>query len=280
VHGHVPLSALLWKLVLFVVGGIGYVSALLGAYILVVRPNRKMLLATLWPADPDRRMLIVLLVVPLILPLALSPMSGIKFTPLWSMPGWFLLPIVLLAPREAVVRRINAIYVALSVLFLSLTVLAASPLVAWARFVQNEGQPGRAHYAAVSEELTETWRRNVQRPLKVVTGQFDLANAAAFYSSDHPHAWIFGDRRLSPWLTEDRLDRDGWAGICPATDKGCIAQMEAAAGDADDVIRVEFTHTASFMGWRGVPVRFVFIMVAPELSVSDLSAPDLSAPDL
>lgn len=265
VHGNLPTSHLLWKLVSFVIGGIGYVSVLLGAYLLIVRPNRQMLLATLWPSDPDRRMLVVLLLVPFLLPLAVSPISGIEFTPLWSMPGWFLLPIVLLSPREAAVSRTDASYVAVFVLGLSLIVLLASPVVAWARLVQQQGSPGRAHYAAVSQELHRAWQRDVQRPLTIVTGNTEFADAAAFYIPDHPRVWTFGDRRLTPWLTEERLEGEGWAAICPAIDKGCIASMEAASDDAEDVIRFEFSHTPSFLGWHGVPVRFVIIMVAPDV---------------
>ena len=96
-HGNVSMAGLLWSLVPYVVGGIGYVSVLLAAYALMVRPDRRTLRETLWPSDPGRRMLVVLLVVPLLLPLVVSPLAGIKFTPLWTMPAWFLLPIVLLS---------------------------------------------------------------------------------------------------------------------------------------------------------------------------------------
>ena len=121
-----------------------------------------MLRETLWPSDPERRMLVVLLVVPLLLPLVVSPLAGIKFTPLWTMPAWFLLPIVLLSPPQATVSRLDAVRLAFVVLCISLAVLAASPAVAWARFTQEQAKP-RAHSAAVSQELTRAWRKAVQR---------------------------------------------------------------------------------------------------------------------
>jgi hypothetical protein len=162
-HLNVPMSGLLWALVSYVIGGIGYVSVLLIAYALMVRPDRRALRETLWPSDPDRRMLVVLLLVPLLLPLVASPLAGIKFTSLWTMPAWFLLPIILLCPPQAMVGRLDAVRLAFIVLCISLVVLAASPAVAWVRFTQEQTKP-RAHSAAVSEELTRVWHETMQRP--------------------------------------------------------------------------------------------------------------------
>ena len=39
----------------------------------------------------------------------MSPVLGIALTPLWTMSAWFLLPIVLLAPPEVRVARLNAV---------------------------------------------------------------------------------------------------------------------------------------------------------------------------
>ena len=196
-------AALLWSVVSSTVSASGYVAILLVAYVLVVRPDRRTLMATLWPADPDRRMLVVLFAVPLLLPFVVLPLSGIKFSALWTLPAWFLLPVVLLAPPEAAVKRLDAVRVAFVVLCVSLAVLAASPAVAWARFVEEQAKP-RAHFAAVSQELTRAWRRAVKQPLAIVASSTDFANAAAFYSGDHPKSWDLGDPQLTPWIAEDR----------------------------------------------------------------------------
>ena len=134
---------LLWNVVSSIVSGAGYVLLLLAAYALVVRPDRRTLAATLWPADPDRRMLVVLFALPLLLPLVVSPLSGIKFSALWTLPAWFLLPIILLAPPQAAVQRLDAVRLAFVVLCVSLAVLAASPAVAWARFAEEQAQAAR-----------------------------------------------------------------------------------------------------------------------------------------
>lgn len=262
-HGNVPMAGLLWALVPYVIGGIGYVSVLLLAYALMVRPDRRTLRETLWPSDPDRRMLVVLLVVPLLLPLVVSPLIGIKFTPLWTMPAWFLLPIVLLSPPQATVSRLDAVRLAFVVLCISLAVLAASPAVAWARFTQEQAKP-RAHSAAVSRELTRIWRETMQRPLAIVTGDMDLANAVTFYSPDHPLFWSYFRPAWTPWITDAERARRGWAAVCPAVEeRACVALMKRAAAQSAGVTRVEFEHAAEFLGRRGPTMRFVFVLVPP-----------------
>jgi 4-amino-4-deoxy-L-arabinose transferase-like glycosyltransferase len=94
VHGAASMSVLLWRTAYSIVSAFGYILVLLLAYLVVVRPDRRTLRATVWPDDPDRRMLVVLLVAPLLLPIVVMPLSGIKFSALWTMPAWFLMPFV------------------------------------------------------------------------------------------------------------------------------------------------------------------------------------------
>jgi 4-amino-4-deoxy-L-arabinose transferase-like glycosyltransferase len=263
VHGGVPMMALLWKLLPYTLGAAGYVAIPILAYLLAVRPDRRTLAAVLWPCDPDRRMLVVLMAAPLLLPILFSPILGIRLTPLWTMSAWFLLPIVLLAPPEAVVSRTSAVNIALVVLGISLVVLVAAPAIAWLRFVDHGAGYDRAHLSGVSLELTREWRRAMQRPFTIVTGDPFLAQAATFYSPDHPQLWDIGTPRWTPWITAERRMREGWAAVCAVADKSCVAGVERAAGTAAGVVRVEYEHAATFLGMRGPPVRFAFILVPP-----------------
>jgi 4-amino-4-deoxy-L-arabinose transferase-like glycosyltransferase len=263
VHGGLSIAALLWQTVSSTVSAIGYVIILLLAYVLIVQPDRRTLRATLWPDEPDRRMLVVLLSAPLLLPIIVMPLSGIKFSALWTLPAWFLLPIVLLSPQSAQVKRPDAVRLASIILCLSVAMLAASPAIAWARFVGEAAKPDRAHFAAVSEALTRAWRLATKQPLKLVGSDTDLANAASFYSSDHPRSWNLGDPQLTPWIAADRPPRDDWAAVCPATLPSCLAFADRAVANAPGVIRQEYDHTATLFGRRGPPVRFIFVLVPP-----------------
>jgi hypothetical protein len=144
----------------------------------------------------------------------------------------------------------------------SLAVLAASPAIAWMRFVQEQGKP-RAHYVAVSQELTRAWRRAVKAPLTLVASSTDFANAAAFYSGDHPKSWDLGEPQLTPWIKEKQRPRDNWAAVCPAAEEVCLSLVRLATAQSKGAIRLEFEHAATFLGRRGPPVRFVFVLVPP-----------------
>ena len=204
----------------------------------------------------------VLLAVPLMLPMLMSPVLGIALTPLWTMSAWFLLPIVLLAPPEVRVARLNAVRLAFLILCYSLTALAASPAIAWIRFAHENPRPTRAHYAAVSEELTRAWRQATKRPLRIVAGQFDLAHAVTFYSPDHP-AWMGSSPQMTPWITEEHRSRDGWAAICAAIADTCEGAIMHETEKAAGVIRIEYELATSFLGWRGPPAKYVFVLVPP-----------------
>jgi 4-amino-4-deoxy-L-arabinose transferase-like glycosyltransferase len=262
VHSATSLAELLWRMVTYLAGAVGYVILPIVAYLIIVRPDGRLLTETLWPTDPDRRMLVVLLAALVLLPVPLSPAIGIQITPLWAMSAWFLLPIILLAPVEAKVARLDAVRLAIAVLCISLATLLAAPAVAWARFTQEQAKSQRAHYADVSLEMTQAWRRTTQQPLTIVTGDFNFANAVTFYSPDHPQHWTASAPHWTPWISEQQRTREGWAAICPVDDGGCEQHARQLAGDAR-VVRLEHEHSASFLGHRGPPVRFVFLLVPP-----------------
>src|SRR5262245_63297756 len=261
VHGGGPMGALL-STVSSTASAVGYVAIPLAAYVLIVRPDRRMLAATLWPADPDRRMLVVLFALPLLLPIVVMPLAGITFSALWTLPAWFLLPVILLSPPQAVVQRLDAVRLAFIVLCISLAALAASPAVAWARFVEEQGRP-RVHYAAASRELTRVWRDAVKQPLTLVASSTEFASAAAFYSPDHPRSWDLAEPQLTPWIAEDAPPRDGWAAVCAVGDDLCFRLVDRAAAKSTGVIRKEFDHAATFFGRRGPSMQFVFVLVPP-----------------
>ena len=117
-----------------------------------MRPDRRLLAQTLWPADADRRMLVVLLAGQLLLPAISAPFLGVPLTSLWTMQAWFLLLIVLQAPAAAVVKLPTAVAVAGTVLAITVLALLAAPAVAWSRHV-NGSRHGEAYYRAVSDEV-------------------------------------------------------------------------------------------------------------------------------
>jgi hypothetical protein len=263
VHASHSITDQVWAILEYALGAVAYVLLPIGAYVATVRPDRRMLAAALWPDDPDRRMLIVLLAVPLVAPLLTAPIIGVKLTSLWTMSAWFLLPIILLAPAGVKVTHAAAIRVPIAVALITAAVFVAAPVIAWQNFVK-ESRHGRAYYHVASAELTQAWRTTMKRPLTMVSGDVVLAHAVGFYSPDHPDTGPDFSQANAPWISDDRRARQGFAGICFADDRDCVREIERSAAGATGVVRVEKELTVSFFGIDEASVPVVFLLVPPQ----------------
>ncbi len=267
VHGLSSQLEILKNNAAYVAGAIGYVAAALAVYLLAVRPDRRVLARAFWPADPELRMLVVLLAVPLLLPPLSAPIIGVKLTSLWTMQAWFLLPIVLLAPEAVVLPRRAAVAVALFVLAIAAVVMAAAPAIAWFYHLR-EDEDGSAYYRQVSEEISAAWRQSAGIPLRIVMGDQNFAAAASFYSPDHPDSVPGFDIRRAPWVTEERLQREGFAAVCRADDAGCVATaLRQVAGDPLARTR-EIEVPNRYLGHTSATKRFHILIVPPRALAS------------
>ena len=221
---------------------------------LAVRPDRALRRDTLWPPDPDGRMLVVLLAVPLVLPLLATPFAGVALTQSWSTASaWFLLPVILLRPKAAVLTRTAAIRITALVAATTIGALAAAPLLAWRRHAEGTAE-GREHYRPVSTEVTNAWRPATGQPLRVVTGDPRLASAVAFYSPDHPDA--------APGDETERL-ADGFAACLPCRRPELRRRSEAAAAGKPNVQFITLLDIKS-LPWQIRPAWSVsFLILAP-----------------
>jgi len=259
-----PLTKALRKDALCVLEGVASVAVLLAVYWVAVRPNRATLQETFWPADPDRRMLAVLLAVPLVLPAVVAPFIGAVLTPLWTMPAGFLLPIVLLRPKAAELTRVAAIRLTALVATITIVTLAAAPWLAQRTHAEGTRE-GREYYRLVSAEMTNAWHLGTGLPLRIVMGDRDLASAVTFYSPDHPDAMPgFEIGAATPWITPERLAQDGWAAICNADDENCVAAARQRAAGKSNVQFITYSTINRYLGKGGKLGRFFFILAAPE----------------
>ena len=263
-HADAPLAEVLWKDAVYVVEAVAYVGLPVAVYWIAVRPDLPTLRETLWPPDPDGRMLVILLAVPLVLPAMVAPFIGAVLTPLWTMSAWFLLPIVLLRPKAADLTRVAAIRITALVVTVTVGSLVAAPWLAWRRHVDGTKE-GREYYRLVSAEMTNAWHLATGSPLRIVMGNLDLASAVTFYSPDHPDSMPgFEVGAAAPWITPDRLADDGWAAICNADDENCVEAARHRAAGRSNVQFVTYSTTNRYLGKPGKLGRFFFILAAPE----------------
>jgi 4-amino-4-deoxy-L-arabinose transferase-like glycosyltransferase len=262
VHGGTPYFLVFTKSAEYVAGALAYVALPVATYLIIVRPDRQTLKEALWPQDADRRILVVLLAAPLLLPVLLAPVLRVRIVSLWTMQAWFLLPIVLLAPANVHLPRAAARRAGFLVLLMTIVCLLAAPLVALA-FHRIGTKEGRADYRGVGEALTREWHATVGRPMTIVIGGVDLAEGVAFYSPDHPDAVPFGSLRLAPWVTPERLRREGWAIACRIQDTACVSHARQLLAMNPSGRAVEIETARSFLGIPGMPSRFLLSIVPP-----------------
>jgi 4-amino-4-deoxy-L-arabinose transferase-like glycosyltransferase len=259
-HGGSSRAEVIISVGTYLLGGLGYVGLPIAIYALAVRPDRNLLAQTLWPSDPDRRMLVVLLAAQLLLPALSAPFLGVALTSLWTMQAWFLLPIVLLAPANAVVPRLRAASVAAVVLAITALALLAAPVVAWTKHKSGAKQ-GQEYFRSLGEEVTREWRHHTQRPLTIVTGDINIVGAVTFYSPDHPDSVPDFDLKAAPWVTPERLKREGYAVVCD--NPGCVGSAEHWISAAPQAIRRELELSRRYLGQQGNTARFFIVIVPP-----------------
>jgi len=263
VHGGETLAYVLYKDFVYLIEGVAYVGVLLAIYWIAVRPDKATLRETFWPADPDGQMLVVLLAVPLILPAIVAPFISAVLTPLWTMSAWFLLPIILLRPAAAKLTRVSAIRITALIVAITIGALAAAPWLAW-RYHVESGSNDREYYRAVAAQISDAWHMANARPLQIVMGAYDLVAAVTFYSLDHPDSVPNFDLKAAPWVTSDRLQREGWAAVCLADDQGCLDEARRLSEGKTDVQYINFATTSRYLGYAGRLARFTFVLIGPQ----------------
>ena len=202
-----------------------------------------------------------------LLPLALSPFA---LTVLAGLTGQykiatnFLIPTMCLMPLLAVVlfpvtaqaaRRIALIaygYLAVA--------LFAAPVIAFVSAranVKNAVEPT----ADVARAATDVWRRTFGVPVKIVAGTEMYELAAAFYSPDSPVEFTHFKPAQAPWITPERLARDGLLVICRTGDAACLASAEAHAKPG--TVKRRLTVAPKLLGFKLAPITVDLVLVPP-----------------
>jgi 4-amino-4-deoxy-L-arabinose transferase-like glycosyltransferase len=263
VHGNVAFGHALAKSGSYLLGLVGYAALPFVAYWLVVRPNRAAIRDIVAPSDPERRMLIVLFIVPLLLPALTAPLLKTSLTPLWTMQAWFLLPVLLLVPRSAVLPRRAMVTTAICVFIATLLVVAASPVVAWRYHTNGIGQD-REYSHQLAVEVTREWQKRFGTPLVIVTGEQNVASAVTFYSDAHPDFVFVAGLWTAPWITSERLAHEGAAILCRADDPASCEQGVRALGTTEQALqKTEITLASHYLGSTTRPEKFLMWFMPP-----------------
>jgi 4-amino-4-deoxy-L-arabinose transferase-like glycosyltransferase len=243
--------------------GVLYLAGPIVALVLATRPGTAVWREIMWPREPDRRLMAVILWTGLLAPIPVALALEVRLNALWTMHCWAVLPaLILSAPGLHVTRRAAATVLA-AAYAIPLIALAASPIVARS-ILQHGADSGAAYYSLLAREVDRRWPQVSNKPLRYVAGPEQLAWACTFYCRDRPRAFPSFSRVNAPWIDQVSMARDGFVALCPAEQPLCENFARTIARD-NPRLRAETVEVARD-GWgtHGPPQRFTMVLVPPQ----------------
>jgi hypothetical protein len=269
-------AAAVREVMLFPLAWAGFLAIPTLIYVVAAGLNWRKFMAVLRePFAGDRGQVAILAFGPMLVTMAICLLRASTLRFLYAGPLLFMAPIwfamapvgvdVALLPR---VRKACAMVLA--------ACLVASPIIAFfgtayqARFIARPK-------SEIVRAVTDEWHRRFGVPLKIIGGTEDYAIAGPFYSRDSPSYLSGFDLRMlqdfgqtlgkgptdaalmhSPWVSRERIARDGLAIICSQeterVEKGC--DQEATYWIGPNAQTLKLTVAKSLMGWRLPSYRF------------------------
>jgi hypothetical protein len=219
----------------------------------------------LWPDDPQRRLAAMAFVLPLLLPTLLAVASAEKVVSLWAIASMTLLPVVLLSSPQVTIPRPAAIGILGVAVALPVLAIAAAPVVAI--MTHLVGLPNyAAHYRLVAQAAEKLWRETTRERLRLVGSYNNVLYGTVFYFADRPSAYDIESPNITPWVDDARIARDGLLLYCPVAELLCMKALAAGTADLRGGRRVEVEISRSFLGMRGVTVRYAIAAIPPAAS--------------
>jgi 4-amino-4-deoxy-L-arabinose transferase-like glycosyltransferase len=254
VHGERPLAATVYGVAGYLAGSIGYVAIPLIVVAVAAWPSRATIADMMWPADAERRLVAAAFWAPFLLPVIGALVSATEITSLWSMPGWTLLPVLLLSSPAVRLTAADTRRMLIAATAVPLIMLIAAPVIAIQ--VHRVGpQPAAAHARLLAMQIESAWHEATPLPLRFVGGDAEIAYDVAAAAVDQPRA-------LPDILAPDdaELAQAGMALVCFVEDLGCVHAAQARAPGArlieSDVLR-------NYFGLPGKPQRYTVVIVPP-----------------
>jgi hypothetical protein len=155
------------------------------------------------------RYLMVMTLVPVLVPVVLGVIRDSGLRASWLSPAMNTASLLLVAlatafVTPAMVKRLATVTAAVAV---ATAALYAATLVIPFR----SGNPARVMWpqAEIATRMGAIWHRETSAPLKVVAGDMWVAGLVGYRAPTNPSLLTDGDFTLSPWVTPERIKREG-----------------------------------------------------------------------
>jgi Dolichyl-phosphate-mannose-protein mannosyltransferase len=250
--------------VYFIGASLCYIAAPVVLALLAARPSVAAIVDALRPADPERRMPVVAFAAPFAFAILIALLLTVEIESLWAISMMTLLPVVLLSsPLVSLPRRAAVSLVALAVVFPLLMLLSAplSAIYDHRKGVQNYA----SDYRLVARAVERAWRARTDQPLRIV-GSVNFVNGIVFYFTDQPATFDLDIPALTPWVSDDRIRRDGMAMVCPEPEPFCMRALPGYAARYHAIADEHIVVSRRYLGIAGKPQRYEIVIILPQQS--------------
>jgi hypothetical protein len=243
-------------------GVLAYSAAPAVITVIAARPAPAALRDMVWPAERDRRIVVVAFAAPLFLAALLAVLLHQQIVSLWAMSGMTLLPVVLLSSPLMTFSRAAGIRLLAFAIAFPLLMAAAAPGIALA--IHRTGVEHYAtHYRLVAAALAGAWSERTSAPLRIVGSATDIVNGIVFYLPGPPATMDIVTPAQTPWVNADLVRRDGIAIVCPEPATTCIAALERYAAHYPAAAVENVTIARRYFGTFDRPIRYRTVIILP-----------------
>ena len=247
-------------------GLVGIAANSLGAAILLAALGRRWYalvprVARSWAAK-ENAWLVALAFGPLLLTLVVGIAGYVKIAPNYMIPTVYMIPLMVvravgpaLTPsRVRALMRTAAIFMVVA--------LTVAPVIAYASVAFRFDD--KSHISPeVARAATKAWHEAYGTPVRIATGTEAFSLALPFYSEDNPAEFTHYNFRQAPWITLQRIRREGLLCVCEATDAACLEHANSFG--TLETKRVVRRFQKTFWGLRGPVIEVVIVMVPPSI---------------
>jgi hypothetical protein len=251
----------------YVVGAAGYLAGPTLIAVMAARPSWSAVADTAWPRTPERRLVLLAFLLPLLLPIAAAVAAKEEIVSLWSIGSMTLFPVVLLSSAQVTITRSHLRRILVLAMAAPIIMAALAPAIAVV--IHRRGVPNHAtHYRLVAQAVEKVWRQTTDRPLRLIGSYDNLLYGTLFYFPEQPSTLEIMNPLVTPWTDAARVAREGIALFCPADLTGCVQRMNerAASGPAGQRVEVELSRT--YFGIADTPERYLIVTIPPMLNPS------------
>jgi len=110
----------------------------------------------------------------------------------------------------------------------------------------------------IARQLASAWKTSTGHPLKIVAGPDWLAGLVGINNPDNPSILVDGDLTRSPWITPQKIERDGVLAVWLAADEP-VAEMQALTKSHD----VQHSNFRLPGAWSGNAIQVAYSIVPP-----------------